>query len=263
MQLIDSHCHLHLLDLAKDSFGSIQEVIANAVQHDVAKILCVSVEWHEFEIIKKLREQYPQFIYGSMGQHPSNNTNKLLTVDDFVKRQDSDFIIAIGETGLDYGHDIIESQKHMQQQNFITHIAASKLLKKPLIIHTRYANNDTIAILKQESADEIGGVMHCFTETWEMAKQCLEQNMYLSFSGIITFKNAAELREVVKKVPIERILIETDAPYLAPVPFRGKQNQPAWVRYVAEAVAQIKNLPLELVAAQTTANFEKCFKLVR
>lgn len=253
--LVDSHCHL---DRLKEPLSLILE---EAEKQDVRHMLCVSVVLEKFQAMLNLVESFPN-IHVSVGLHPDEILEAPIcepSVDDLIHLGKHKKCVAIGETGLDYyrGYDQIE----IQQQRFRNHIQAARLLAKPLIIHTRQASVDTIKIMQEEKAFEAKGVMHCFTEAWEVAKQALDCDFYISFSGIITFKNAEAIRDVVKKVPIDRLLIETDSPYLAPVPYRGKTNQPAYVRYVAEQVASLKNLSYEEVAAVTTENYFRLFPL--
>lgn len=253
--LVDSHCHL---DMLKEPLSLIVE---EAEKNDVRHMLCVSVVLKKFPAMLNLVESFPN-IHVSVGLHPDEILESPCTepsVDDLLNLGKHKKCIAIGETGLDYyrGHD----QMATQQQRFRNHIQAARVLNKPLIIHTRQASEDTIKIMQEEKASEARGVMHCFTEAWEVGKQALDCDFYLSFSGIITFKNAEAIREVVKKTPMDRLLIETDSPYLAPVPNRGKPNQPAYVRYVAEQVAALKNLSYEEVAAATTENYFNLFPL--
>lgn len=256
MTLVDSHCHLHLLDLNHHP-GGVDAVVQEAKNAGVEHLLCVSVALKDAEIIASYLDRYPQ-VYGSIGVHP-NETTTPITEDNLCDLAAPPKVIAIGETGLDYYRDKTEAK--LQQQRFITHIAASKALHKPLIVHTRAAKSDTIKILKQENANRVGGVLHCFTEDWPMAKAALDLDFYISFSGIITFKNAKDLQEVVRQVPLDRILIETDCPYLAPVPYRGKPNQPAYVHYVAEQIALLKGIDFDEVAAITTQNFGQLFNI--
>lgn len=253
--LVDSHCHLNMLDLANFN-GDIANVVQAAKDNGVSHILNVATNMANFPEVIKTAEQFEN-VYASIGIHPDDETVTEPSVEEFLQLGSHEKVVAIGETGLDYFHGILDVTK--QQLRFIKHIHVAKTLKKPLIVHTRQARADTIDLLQQENAAEVGGVLHCFTEDWAMAKQALDLNFYISFSGIITFKNAADLRDVVKEVPLEKMLIETDSPYLAPMPFRGKQNQPAYVRYVAEQVAAIKNIPVEQVIEQTGKNFFKLF----
>lgn len=253
--LVDSHCHLHMLDL-KALGGDLDSVITLAAEQGVQQMLCVGTTLEDVPEILAIAKQYKQ-IFASIGLHPNEVVTKEPSVEQLLLLASSHSVIAIGETGLDYYR--LEGEPHSQQQRFANHIAAAKVSQKPLIVHTRQARKDTLAILKSEKAHEVGGVLHCFTEDWETAKEAIENNFYISFSGIVTFKNAVDLQEIAKKVPIDRLLIETDAPYLAPVPHRGKINQPAYVRYVAEFIAQLRNEPFAEIARNTTQNFYNLF----
>lgn len=256
--LIDSHCHLHLMDLTL--FGNkIENVMQLSHEFDVERMLCVCVELSDIPKLRSLAEQFRN-VYTSVGVHPCHEMPSDLdakTLTDYAAQQPR--CIAIGETGLDYYHQDIEPKA--QKKLFETHIEAALLTQKPLIIHTREASVDTIEVMKASHADQIGGVMHCFTETFDMAKKALDLGFYISFAGIITFKNAQALREVVRQVPLDRILIETDSPYLAPTPFRGKQNHPGLVKFVAETVSDIHDKDFDAIAHLTTENFYRCFRL--
>jgi len=256
MKLIDSHCHLNMLDLSLYPNG-IDDIFNNAKQLGVEQMLCVGVDFEHFPEVLAYAENHSH-VYASLGIHPTEQMSQEPSVDELVSLATHPKVIAIGETGLDYYR--LEGDPAWQQLRFRRHIQAAKSLAKPLIVHTRQAREDTLAILEEEGADEFGGVLHCFTESWEMAKAALELNFYISFSGIVTFRNAIELQEVAKRVPLERMLVETDAPYLTPVPFRGKPNQPGYTRYVAEFIAELRQEPLDKIAAQTTANFFQLFK---
>jgi TatD DNase family protein len=253
MELIDSHCHINFPELGKDT----ETLLARMRDADVSTALCVSVTLESFPQVLGMAEAHPG-IYASVGVHPDETTGEDPSTDTLVRLSENPRIVAIGETGLDYYR--LEGDLEWQRQRFRNHIRAARTCGKPLIIHTRSAGTDTIRIMREEGADRIGGVMHCFTETWEFAQAALELGFLISFSGILTFKNAKELREVARKVPLESILVETDSPYLAPVPHRGKTNEPAYVRFVAEELARIKQLPLETVAAATTENFRRLFR---
>jgi TatD DNase family protein len=255
--LVDSHCHLNMLDLKAFS-GNLDNVILEAKLADVQKMLCVCVELKDFVTLQKISQKYDN-VYMSVGVHPNDLGKKTVTTEELIELAQDKKCIALGETGLDYYRDESDDNKSIQQLGFRRHIIAAKELQKALIIHTRNAANDTIKIMQEEKASEAGGVMHCFSETWEVAKQALDLGFYISFSGIVTFKNATIIQEVAKKVPLDRILIETDSPYLAPVPFRGKQNHPALVKYVAKAIAEIRDEKYENIANITTENFHKCF----
>lgn len=253
--LVDSHCHLDRLDLSEHN-QDLATAIAAAEKRGVEHFLSVSVDLQDLPKILAITEQFPH-IGASVGVHPTEEVASEPRVEDLLNLTKHPKVVAIGETGLDY----YRAQGHMpwQQQRFRTHIQAAKLCHKPLIIHTREARADTIQILKEEQAETVGGVFHCFTEDLSMAKQAIDLGFYISFSGIITFKNADEIRDVMQKLPLDRILIETDSPYLAPVPYRGKTNQPAYVYYVAECIAELRKISYEEVAQQTTKNFFKLF----
>lgn len=258
MVLIDSHCHIQLL--GKDI--NIDEVINNAVAADVKHMLCVSVDLETYPKIQQLAQQYP-CIYTSVGIHPNTDTPTCVPSEKLIEKLTDmavdNHVLAIGETGLDYLRE--ETDIICQQQRFRDHIQSAKIINKPLIIHTREAKEDVLNILTEEGADNVGGVMHCFVEDWDTAQKAMDMNFYISFSGIVTFKNAKEIQEVAKKVPLDRMLIETDSPYLAPVPLRGKPNRPAYVRYVAEFIAQLRDTSIEHIAGQTTENFARLFKI--
>ncbi|MCG8487997.1 MAG: TatD family hydrolase [Chromatiales bacterium] len=253
--LVDSHCHLDrvALDHYANDFG---QFVATTLDGGISHMLCVSIDLESWPSMVSLVESYPQ-ISISVGVHPNDRDRHDPSPAELVELAQHPKVVAIGETGLDYFHG--KGELDWQRARFQQHIEAAKQAKLPLIIHTRDAKQDTISIMQSQGADQAGGVMHCFTEDWSMAEQAIEMGFYISFSGIITFKNAAELREVVKRVPLERLLIETDSPYLAPVPYRGKPNQPIYVHQVAECVAEIKELNVEQVAAQTTENYYQCF----
>lgn len=248
---IDSHCHLDRLEI------SVEEALQNAKNNDVNYFLCVCIDLDNFAEVLKIAETYPN-IFASVGVHPTEKISEEPTAETLIALAQHPKVIALGETGLDYFHQ--DTTPALQQDRLRNHILAAKQVNKPLIIHTRQARNDTIAILKNEKANEVGGVMHCFTEDYEMAKQAMDLNFYISFSGIVTFKNAKELQEVAQKIPLDRMLIETDAPYLAPVPYRGKSNQPAYVKHVAEYISQLRGISVEEIAKATTENFSKLFK---
>lgn len=230
----------------------------------VTHALCVSVDIPDYPKVRKLAEDHLH-LYASVGVHPDYEDTLEPSFDFLVSEAQHPKIIAIGETGLDYfrmGDRTYESME-WQRERFRTHIRAAIASKKPLIIHTRSSSEDTLRILKEEGADQIGGVMHCFTESTEVAKKAIEMGFYISFSGIVTFKSAKDLQETCKQVPLDRMLIETDSPYLAPIPYRGKTNEPAWVSKVGEFVADLKGLPLEVLAKQTSNNFFQCFQINR
>jgi TatD DNase family protein len=257
---IDSHCHLDFPEFQ----SRLPEVLANMAACKVSHALCVSVDIPDFPKVLKLAEEHPH-LYASVGVHPDYEDTPEPSLEFLIKEAKHPKVIAIGETGLDYyrmGDRSYESME-WQRDRFRTHIRASIASKKPLIIHTRSSSKDTLRILKEEGADQIGGVMHCFTETTEVAKEAMDMGFFISFSGIVTFKSAKDLQETCKQVPLDRLLIETDAPYLAPIPYRGKTNEPAWVSKVGEYVAELKNVSIERLAEQTSSNFFQCFQLNR
>lgn len=256
---IDSHCHINFPELA----ARMPEILAKMAENRVTHALCVSVDLPDFPQVLALAEQYPH-IYASVGVHPDYEDTPEPTVEQLVALSEHPKIVAIGETGLDYYR--LQGDLEWQRERFRTHIRASRITRKPLIIHTRAASEDTIRLMREEGAGTadggVAGVMHCFTESLEVAEAALEMGFYISFSGIVTFKSAKDLQAVARAVPLERILIETDAPYLAPVPHRGKMNEPGFVCHVAEYIATLKDIPLSTVAQQTTANFFNLFKPV-
>lgn len=257
---IDSHCHINFPELA----ARMPEILAKMAENRVTHALCVSVDLPDFPQVLALAEQYPH-IYASVGVHPDYEDTPEPSVDQLVALSNHPKIVAIGETGLYYYR--LEGDLEWQRERFRTHIRASRITRKPLIIHTRAASVDTIRIMREEGAGTdkggVAGVMHCFTESLEVAEAALEMGFYISFSGIVTFKSAKDLQAVARAVPMDRILIETDSPYLAPVPHRGKMNEPGFVCHVAEYLATLKDVPLSQVAEQTTENFFHLFKAVR
>ncbi len=259
--LVDSHCHLNLIDLNEFNH-SVEEVIQQARQQGIEHMLCVCVEPADLPALYQLAEKNPE-ISISVGVHPNTELSEELDAIALIELARHPSCIAVGETGLDYYRTETDSARDLQRFRFREHIRAAIASKKPLIIHTRQAALDTLRLMVEENAASIGGVMHCFSENWDVARQALDLNFYISFSGIVTFKNATLLHEVAKKVPLDRILIETDSPYLAPVPFRGKQNHPALVKYVAKAISELRDSDYDTIARQTTENFYHCFGLNR
>ncbi|MCB1984235.1 MAG: TatD family hydrolase [Burkholderiales bacterium] len=251
---VDSHCHLDFPDLV----NNLDALLRNMQENQVSHALCVSVNLTDFPRVQALAETHDN-LFASVGVHPDYENQQEPTAAQLAQLAEHPKVIAIGETGLDYYR--LEGDLEWQRERFRQHIRAARKCNKPLIIHTRSAANDTLRIMREEGADQIGGVMHCFTESWEVAQQAIEMNFYISFSGIVTFKNAVALKDVARKTPLDRILIETDSPYLAPVPYRGKVNQPAYVKHVAEEIARIRAVDLEEIAAATTANFFRLFKV--
>ncbi len=253
MKLVDSHCHINFDPLG----GDIPGLLARARANDVESMLCVAVTLEEYPEVLALAREH-EHIHASVGVHPNVTDGEDPTVERLVALGCDEHVVAIGETGLDYFRS--EGDLAWQQARFRRHIEAARQLQKPLIIHTRDAANDTIDILRGEHAEEPGGVIHCFTEDWAFAKKALDLDFYISFSGIVTFKSAQQIQDAAKKVPLERILVETDSPYLAPVPHRGKTNQPAYTRHVAEFLAELRGTDLETIAAATTENFYRLFR---
>ncbi|CAN5904617.1 TatD family hydrolase [soil metagenome] len=253
--LVDSHCHLTLLD--REHHGSTEQVVAAAKREGVDRLLCVSVDLETVPHIIQLAKTH-QGVFASVGMHPNTAATIEPGFDELAALAADPCVIAIGETGLDYYRS--EGDLAWQRDRFRTHIAVAKALRKPLIIHNREATEDVLEILHQDGAHAVGGVMHCFVDTWETAQRAMDLGFYVSFSGIVTFRNAKSVQEVARRMPLERMLVETDAPYLAPVPHRGKSNQPAYVRYVAEYIAELKGIPAQEVFAATTRNFVTLFK---
>ncbi|HZH05357.1 MAG TPA: TatD family hydrolase [Lautropia sp.] len=249
---VDSHCHLDFPELS----DRLPEVLANMAAAEVEHALCISVTLEDWPRVAALAGAHPQ-LSASVGVHPDNTGVREPSVEELVALSRTNKIVAIGETGLDYYR--ATGDLSWQRERFRNHIRAARECGKPLIIHTRAAAEDTLRIMREEGAGEVGGVMHCFTENWETAQAALELGFHISISGIVTFRNAAVVRDVAARVPDERLLIETDSPYLAPVPFRGKTNEPARVIHVAATVAELRAAPVEAVAATTTANFYRLF----
>lgn len=257
---IDSHCHINFPELA----ARMPEILGKMAENKVSHALCVSVDLPDFPSVLELAERYPH-IYASVGVHPDYEDTPEPSVEDLIRLSDHPKIVAIGETGLDYYR--LEGDLEWQRERFRRHIRASRATGKPLIIHTRAASEDTIRIMREEGAGTdaggAAGVMHCFTESLEVARAAMEMGFYISFSGIVTFKSAKDLQAVAREVPLEQMLIETDSPYLAPVPFRGKVNEPGLVRHVGEYLATLKDVPLDQLAQQTSDNFFNLFKIAR
>jgi TatD DNase family protein len=257
---IDSHCHINFPELA----SRLPDIFAKMAENQVTHALCVSVDLPDFPQVLQLAEQHEN-VFASVGVHPDYQDTPEPTVEELLRLAAHPKVVAIGETGLDYYR--LEGDLEWQRERFRTHIRASRASGKPLIIHTRSAADDTIRLMREEGAgtdaDGAGGVMHCFTESLAVAEAAMAMGFYISFSGIVTFKSAKELQAVARAVPLERMLIETDSPYLAPVPYRGKMNEPGWVVHVAECIATLKGVPLEQVARQTTENFFQLFHIQR
>ena len=249
---IDSHCHLNFPDLVKD----LDAILANMRANEVSHALCVSVQLETFPQVLELAVQHDN-LYASVGVHPDYELETEPTQAELVRLAQHPKVIAIGETGLDYYR--LTGNLDWQRDRFRTHIRAARESGKPLIIHTRSAAADTLRIMAEEDAGSIGGVMHCFTENLQVARAAIEMGFYISFSGIVTFKNATTIKEVAQSIPLEKILIETDSPYLAPTPHRGKTNQPAYVKHVAEEIALLRSITLAEVGEASSRNFRSLF----
>ena len=257
--LVDSHCHLDRLDLAAHD-GSLDAALAAARARGVQHFLCIGVSADNAGAVKSLAERYAD-VDCSVGVHPLDlEQGEAPALDWLLGELNHPHVVAIGETGLDYHYE--PEAAELQQQSFRLHLEAAKITGKPVIVHTREARADTLSLLREAALPQ-AGVLHCFTEDWEMAKAALDIGFYISLSGIVTFRNADALREVARKVPADRLLVETDAPYLAPIPHRGKPNLPQYVREVAEFLAMVRGERFEDLAAQTTANFKRLFPLAR
>ena len=251
--LVDSHCHLNFPELSEN----IQSLRLNMEEAQVGHALCVSVTLDKFPEVLNLAERFENF-YASVGVHPDYEDIEEPTVEQLVALAQHPKVVAIGETGLDYFR--LTGDLEWQRMRFRTHIRAAIQCAKPLIIHTRSAAEDTLCIMQEEGAKQVGGVMHCFTESLNVALKAIEMGFYISFSGIVTFKNATQLKEVAQAIPLDKMLVETDSPYLAPMPFRGKINQPAYVKYVAQEIANLRGISLDVVMGTTTDNFFTLFK---
>ncbi len=256
MQLVDSHCHLNFPDFD----GRITDILHNAAQNEIGHLLCISTSWENQPEVIALAEEHKQ-IFASVGKHPTTEGGHEPTADDIIKASDHPRVVAIGETGLDYFRS--SGDLTWQHERFAAHIEAAKAVNKPLIIHTRAAAEDTMDALRDQNARDAGGVMHCFAENWAIAKEALDIGFYISFSGIVTFKSAHEVQLVAQKTPLDRILVETDAPFLAPVPHRGKTNEPAFVRHTAEFVAELKGINYNELMEATTENFFRLFSCAK
>lgn len=251
--LVDSHCHLNFEPLR----DQLPRILQNAENSGVRYMLCVSVTLETVNEVLELARQSPH-VFASVGVHPDEQNGQDPSVAELVDLASRERVVAIGETGLDYYR--LKGDMTWQQERFRKHIRAAHAASKPLIIHTRSAATDTMRILREEQADRVGGVMHCFTEDWDTARQALDLGFYISFSGIVTFRSADALRDVARQVPLDRLLVETDAPYLAPVPHRGQTNEPAFVRHTARALAELRSEDFEVIAEATTRNFFRLFK---
>ena len=255
--LVDSHCHLDFPELRADLAGVMSRMGDNGVTH----ALTISTTLETFPAVREVARSQSN-LWCTAGVHPDERRDgREATLDELLAMASDEKVVGIGETGLDYYR--VEGDTEWQRERFRTHIRAARRCSKPLVIHTRAAAEDTLRIMKEEGAEEVGGVMHCFTETWDVAQAAMAQGFFISFSGIVTFKNAVDLKDVAKRVPLDRMLVETDSPYLAPVPHRGKPNQPAFVKHVAEEVAKLRGIPFDEVATATTRNFFGLFRHAR
>lgn len=256
---VDSHCHLDRLSL-EHCGGSVDAAIQAAADQGVEAMLCVCISEENKNAVLQIAERHEN-VYASVGVHPSDVMPKVVSADELKQWAAHPQVVALGETGLDY-HYSADSAK-VQQASFVAHLQAGAELGLPVIVHTREAREDTLQLMQAHGSTDSAGVLHCFTESWDMARRAIDMNYLISISGIVTFRNADALREVVRKIPLDRLLIETDSPYLAPVPYRGKPNQPAYVRQVAEYVAELKGLDVEALARATRENFYRLFSQAR
>ena len=251
---VDSHCHINFPDFAEDS----DEVVVRMAAANVTHAMCISVAYPEWPSVVALAERHAN-IYATAGVHPDYEDIEEPTVASLLERAQHPKVQAIGETGLDYYR--LTGDLEWQRERFRTHIRAARECGKPLVIHTRSASEDTLRIMREERAEEVGGVMHCFTETWDVANASIDMGFHISFSGIVSFKTAADLRDVARKVPLDRMLIETDSPYLAPVPYRGRRNEPSYVPHVAAAIAAVRETDAETIGRATGQNFFSLFRV--
>ncbi len=250
--LVDSHCHLDFPDLAEN----LPQLLDLMQKNDVGCAVCIGVNLEDFPRVLSLAEAYPHLL-ATVGVHPETTDVREPTIGELVALARHPRVIAIGETGLDYYWH--KDAPEWQRERFRTHIRAAIEVAKPLVIHNREATADTLKLMSDEGAGRVGGILHCFTETWDVAEEALALGFYISISGIVTFKNALTIKDVARRVPLDRLLIETDSPYLAPVPYRGKLNQPGYVKHVAEEIARLRGISFEEVATATTANFFQLF----
>ena len=253
--LIDSHCHLDRINLERYN-GSLAEAIAATNERGIQQMLCISVSLANVQAVIDIAQAHPSVV-ASVGVHPCDVKEGTATADQLIQWAAQAKVVALGETGLDYHYET--ESKALQHESFALHLDVGKKIGLPVVVHTREAKADTLQLIKQHGSLEHSGVLHCFTEDWEMAKAALDLNYYISISGIVTFKSAEQIREVVRNMPLDRLLVETDSPYLAPIPYRGKPNEPKYVLEVAQFIADIKGMHLQDFAAQTTENFYRLF----
>lgn len=256
MMLVDSHCHLDRLNLSPYE-GDLSRALDVAQARGVGQFLCISVSADNIQNIIDIAHKYPR-VLASVGVHPCDLAEGTVSFDQLCAYASQEKVVALGETGLDYHYET--ESKALQHESFAMHLEAGKQMDLPIVVHTREAKEDTLALIRDYGGLESAGVMHCFTEDWEMAKKSLDLNYYISISGIVTFKNAEQIRDVVRNMPLDRLLVETDSPYLAPIPFRGKPNEPKNVRETAQYIADLRGISLEQLADITTENFYRLFK---
>jgi TatD DNase family protein len=256
--LIDSHCHLNILDL-KPFGNDLSLVIDAATRVGIEKMLCIATNQKDLPDVLACADRFQQ-VYATVGMHPCDSQDNQISKEELISLANKPKVVGIGETGLDYYYE--ESHRDIQKDSFRKHIQAAIALNLPVIIHSRSAPEDTLQILKEEGIEKCGAVLHCFTESWDMAKAALDMGIYISISGIVTFKNAHQVKDVASKVPMDRLLVETDSPFLAPMPYRGKPNYPAYVKDVAVYIAAMRGLSFEVFAKATTDNFYQLFKKV-
>lgn len=255
LMLIDSHCHLDRLNL--DAYdGNLDAAVEAALARDISQLLCVGISIENVDRVVEIAQCYPQVV-ASVGVHPLDVDKGLASVEQLVNWAKQPKVVAIGESGLDYYYS--EESKAQQQASFAVHLEAGGESELPVIVHTRDAREDTLAMIREHGSEAHRGVLHCFTEDWDMARRALDLGYFISISGIVTFRNADALRDVVRQIPLDRLLVETDSPYLAPVPYRGKPNEPKYVREVAEYIAELKQVSFEELAKLTSANFYELF----
>jgi TatD DNase family protein len=257
--LVDSHCHLDRLKLDRYE-GDLSAAIAAAHERGIQQLLCIAISLENIQTVIDIAQQHPSVV-ASVGVHPCDVKEGMANADQLLVWSRQPKVVALGETGLDYHYEV--ESKPLQHESFALHLEVGKQAGLPVVVHTREAKEDTLALIKAHGSLEHSGVLHCFTEDWDMARRALDLNYYVSISGIVTFKNAEQIRDVVRKMPIDRLLVETDSPYLAPVPYRGKPNEPAYVREVAEFVAEVRGMAFEELAERTTENFYRLFTRAR
>ncbi len=257
--LVDSHCHLDRLKLEPYN-GDLSAAVAAAHQRGIQQMLCIGISLDNIQTVIDIARDHPTVV-ASVGVHPCDVQQGTASAEQLAQWARQPKVVALGETGLDYHYET--ESKALQQESFALHLRVGAELGLPVVVHTREAREDTLALIEAHGSREHAGVLHCFTEDWDMARRALEFNYYVSLSGIVTFKNAEQLRDVARRLPADRLLVETDSPYLAPVPYRGKPNEPRYVREVAEFVAQVRGVSFEELARQTTENFYRLFPLAK